>query len=153
MTVGYADLAKTQFKADDPVYVQAQKRYITAQTDNTKWLSMLEGAIRQGNVKDLAADDSFQQLGDKAAQSTGEFVRFVDEHTSQSKGTFSWIGDAIDAGIKLWKEIKGEITSGREAIGKQLESDASWPLWSAIGAAGSKSDTSGVEGTKPKPTK
>jgi hypothetical protein len=148
--VGYAELAKTQFKAASPDYIQAQKLYIDAQSKYAGWLASLEEAIRQGALKDLPGDADFQKSGDAAAEAAGVFVRYVDDHTAQSKGAFSWIGDAIDAGIKIWKEVKGEITTGRDAVANRLHTQASWPSWNAIGAAAQNSEPTDKSEGKPK---
>jgi hypothetical protein len=132
-TVGYVEIAKQHFKSESPQYIQAQKLYIEAQSCDAGWLAKLIEAIRQGDLKDLAGDSDFATDGDTCQNSTKTFVDFVDTNTAPSKGSFSWIGDAIDAAVKLWKAIKSDRQDGRDAVAKRLEANASWPSWGAIG--------------------
>jgi hypothetical protein len=133
-TVGYVEIAKQHFKEDSAQYLQAQKLYIAAQSCQSGWLAKLTEAVRQGALKDLSTDSDFAQSGDECQTDTKNFVDFVDVNTTPSKGSLSWIGDAIDAAVKLWKAIKGDIQDGREAVAKRLETNATWPSWAAIGA-------------------
>jgi hypothetical protein len=135
-TVAYAAMAQEVFgpkEKTDPKYIQAEKLYIAAQSCQTGWLATLTEAVRQGELKNLAADSDFASTGDTCAAAAKKFVEFVDSNTAQSKGAFTWIGDAVDAGIKLWKEIKSERQADREAVAKRLETNAAWPFWADVG--------------------
>ena len=148
-TEGYVGLAKEHFKEDSPEYLQAEKLYIAAQSCQAGWLAKLTEAIRQGTLNDLASDHDFAQTGDDCQSATKTFVDFVDANTAPSKGSLSWIGDAIDAAVKLWKAIKGDIQDNRDGLAKRLEDHATWQSWSSVGKATAPSKS---DGKKTKPT-
>jgi hypothetical protein len=133
---GYVSLANSNFAKGTPDYVQSQKLYIAAYSDNTAWNAYVAAAIRAGKLKHLNNDDEYQKLSDTAAKSSTVFVTYVDTKTQpQSRAVLTILSSLADLGIKLWTDVSDKITRDRELTASNFEKATKWVSWDGLVAA------------------
>jgi len=149
LSSGYVSLASSTFAKGTPDYIQSQKLYIAAYSDNTAWNAYVAAAIRAGKLKHLNNDDEYQKLSDTAAKSSTTFVTYVDTKTQpQSKAVLTILSSLADLGIKLWTDVSDKITKDRELTASNFEKATKWVSWDGLVAA----PTAPSDSSKPKPS-
>lgn len=123
---------KSKFKDDTVEYAHARKLYVTAQARFSGWAAYLKAAIRDGDVRQLQADDAYAKWSGDAGIALEQFVTYVESKTQSSEAVLPIVSGLADLGLKIWNGIKDRAAKDRAARADAFEKDTKWDDWDGV---------------------